>query len=102
MGEIELWLWYFTGQSQADKSADRCLLFFVKCSLKMLLEDTVIPPLFTVLMQHIENVRIYNIAKHKQHQVTVMQFKQIYYEMSLGKTIFNICIYQLSEFQPVH
>ncbi|VDO23380.1 unnamed protein product [Brugia timori] len=58
LGEIELWLWYFTGQSQTDKSADRCLVFFVKCSLRMLLEDTVIPPLFTLLLQHIENVRV--------------------------------------------
>lgn len=57
LGEIELWLWYFTGQSQTDKSADRCLVFFVKCSLRMLLEDTVIPPLFTLLLQHIENIQ---------------------------------------------
>lgn len=57
LGEIELWLWYFTGQSQTDKSADRCLTFFVKCSLKMLLEDAVTPPLFTLLLQHIKNVQ---------------------------------------------
>ncbi|EFO25620.1 hypothetical protein LOAG_02867 [Loa loa] len=57
LGEIELWLWYFTGQSQTDKGADRCLSFFVKCSLRMLLEDTVTPPLFTLLLQHIENVQ---------------------------------------------
>ncbi|CAG9536349.1 unnamed protein product [Cercopithifilaria johnstoni] len=57
LGEIELWLWYFTGQSQADKSADRCLSFFVKCGLRMLLADTVIPPLFTLLLKHIENIQ---------------------------------------------
>uniref|UniRef100_A0A0R3RVC8 Cnd3 domain-containing protein n=1 Tax=Elaeophora elaphi TaxID=1147741 RepID=A0A0R3RVC8_9BILA len=57
LGEIELWLWYFTGQSQNDKSADRCLEFFVRCGLRMLLQDTVIPPLFTLLLQHIESIQ---------------------------------------------
>uniref|UniRef100_A0A8R1XWW5 Cnd3 domain-containing protein n=1 Tax=Onchocerca volvulus TaxID=6282 RepID=A0A8R1XWW5_ONCVO len=64
LGEIELWLWYFTGQSQTDKSANRCLSFFVKCSLMMLLEDTVIPPLFTLLLQHIKNVRTIQFSIH--------------------------------------
>ncbi|KAL3985069.1 hypothetical protein ACH3XW_37105 [Acanthocheilonema viteae] len=57
LDEVELWLWYFTGQSQTDKSADRCLSFFVKCGLRMLLEDTIIPPLFTLLLKHIENIQ---------------------------------------------
>ncbi|VDP11776.1 unnamed protein product [Onchocerca flexuosa] len=67
LSEIELWLWYFTGQSQDDKSTNRCLSFFVKCSLMMLLEDTVIPPLFTLLLQHIKNIQfsIYDTSRYR-------------------------------------
>uniref|UniRef100_A0A1I8EBK6 Cnd3 domain-containing protein n=1 Tax=Wuchereria bancrofti TaxID=6293 RepID=A0A1I8EBK6_WUCBA len=79
LGEIELWLWYFTGQSQTDKSADRCLLFFVKCSLRMFLEDTVTPPLFTLLLQHIENIQfsVCDISRYRCCRMITSIFEDI-------------------------
>ncbi|KAM3717404.1 Condensin complex subunit [Dirofilaria immitis] len=67
LSEIESCFWYFTGQPQTDKSADRCLSFFVKCSLRLLLENTALPPLFTLLFQHIKNIQfsVYDISRYR-------------------------------------
>ncbi|VDN07894.1 unnamed protein product [Thelazia callipaeda] len=65
--EEKLCLWYFTGQPETHKTANRCLLFFVKCSLKMISEDAAIPPFFTVLLQHIKNIQfaVYDASRYR-------------------------------------
>ncbi|MCP9256953.1 hypothetical protein DINM_000135 [Dirofilaria immitis] len=40
---------------------------FVKCSLRLLLENTALPPLFTLLFQHIKNIQfsVYDISRYR-------------------------------------
>uniref|UniRef100_A0A915PUR9 Nuclear condensin complex subunit 3 C-terminal domain-containing protein n=1 Tax=Setaria digitata TaxID=48799 RepID=A0A915PUR9_9BILA len=79
MDELELWLCYFTGQPLSDKSADRCLSFFVKCGLKMILENTVMPPLLTLLLRHIENIQyaIYDTSRYRCCRLITLIFEAV-------------------------